>query len=190
MIEQNFLTNQFLLAMPALTDPNFQRGVVYICEHSKDGAIGVVINHPIVDITVGDILEHIKIPCDSEAVKTLPVFHGGPMHSERCFVLHQRSKKEKWQTSLYTSEELIITTSPDVLAALAANKGPKKILVVLGYAAWQPGQLEVELRNNVWLSMPATTDIIFDVPVQKRWQQAASRIGVDFDKLMSYSGNA
>lgn len=184
---QDFLVNHFLVAMPALNDPNFRQSVVYICEHNAESALGIVINHP-TPMVLGDIFKQLSIIVDNPALAQSPVFQGGPVQTDRGFVIHEPAGH--WDSTLKVGEELGVTTSRDVLAALAAGSGPGRTFVALGYAGWASGQLETELAANSWLSMPADRRIIFDTPVAERWQAAARLLGVDIALLPGDAGHA
>jgi putative transcriptional regulator len=185
-VETN-LTNHFLIAMPRLEDPNFFHTVTYICEHNRDGAMGIVINRPM-ELHLGDIFEQLEIQVSSPKATEQPVYLGGPVQSDRGFVLHDSATE--WSSTLRINSEISVTTSLDILEAIAADKGPKNILVALGYAGWGAGQLESELAQNAWLSGPAQSDIIFDRPSQERWQAAADLLGVDLNLLSGDTGHA
>lgn len=181
------LTNHFLIAMPQLEDPNFFHTVTYICEHSDDGAMGIVINRPM-ELHLADIFEQLKIPIASEKVSEQPVYIGGPVQSDRGFVLHDSNSD--WASTLRVTPQISVTTSLDILEAIAAGKGPEQNLVALGYASWGAGQLESELAQNAWLSGPAESDIIFKRASKERWQAAADLLGVDLNLLSSDAGHA
>jgi len=183
---QDFLTNQFLVAMPSLTDPNFQHSVVYICEHSAESALGIIINRT-TDIVLNDIFKQLSITAEAPHVGQQPVFQGGPIQMERGFVIHE--PPGNWESTL-TLSDLGVTTSRDVLASMACGQGPQKTFVALGYAGWGAGQLETELAGNSWLSTPAKHSIIFETPVGQRWQAAAQLIGVDLSLLPEDAGHA
>lgn len=185
-MSQDFLTNQFLVAMPSLDDPNFREAVAFICEHNEKGALGIVINRPM-NVVLGDIFKQLAIEDDSGAAQR-PVFLGGPVQPERGFVIHR--PPGQWEATLRIGDTLAVTTSRDVLTAIACGRGPEQSFVALGYAGWGAGQLEEELRSNSWLSAPVDHAIIFDTPVEKRWQAAASLIGVDLSLLSGDSGHA
>ncbi|HWP95114.1 MAG TPA: YqgE/AlgH family protein [Gammaproteobacteria bacterium] len=181
------LTNHFLIAMPTLADPNFVQTVTYICEHSAGGALGIVINRPL-DMRLRDILDQLKLPTTNEKVISMPVYAGGPVLPERGFVLH--TPHGDWDSSLKVTDEIAVTTSRDILVAMARGEGPERALVALGYAGWGAGQLESEIAQNAWLSAPADTQIIFETPYEKRWQAAARLIGVDPTLLTGDAGHA
>ena len=187
MLGTSYFTNQFLIAMPALADPNFHQSVTFICEHNEDGALGIVINQP-TDIRLGELLDHLDIQTDDTSVADNPVYNGGPVEMERGFVLHQ--PVGEWEGSLEIADGLALTTSSDILRAIAEGHGPRRYLVALGYAGWDAGQLEQEMADNAWLTSPANPDIIFDTPVQNRWRAAAEQLGVDLDLLSGGAGHA
>jgi len=181
------LTNHFLIAMPALQDPNFHRSVTLICQHNQEGAMGVVINRP-TNLLMREIFDQMDIPATGSRHLDTVVYNGGPVQNERGFVLHDGD--ENWASSLLVSGRLALTTSRDVLEALADNRGPDHFLVALGYAGWGAGQLEQELSQNAWLNGPADYDILFHTPVEQRWNKAAERLGVDLGRLSAESGHA
>ncbi|HEY0634020.1 MAG TPA: YqgE/AlgH family protein [Gammaproteobacteria bacterium] len=181
------LRNHFLIAMPALDDPNFFHTVTYICEHNAEGAMGIVINRPS-DVTLGDLLAQLEITAEPQLNTTVSVFEGGPVQPEQGFLLH--SPLGQWSATLPVTEQIALTTSKDILEALAAGAGPQRYLLALGYAGWGPGQLEEEMAANTWLSGPASAEILFDTPAEKRWQAAAALLGVDLRLLSSDSGHA
>ncbi len=180
------LTGQFLIAMPTLADPNFSQTVTYICQHSEEGALGIVISRPM-EMVLGEILASMKIEIARREVAEIPVYFGGPVQPERGFVLH--SPLGEWQGTLAVDEDIGLTTSRDVLEAIAAGEGPEKFLVALGYAGWGRGQLEQEMMDNAWLNVPADPEILFDLPPSRRWKAAASRLGIDLDLLSSQAGH-
>ncbi len=181
------LSNHFLIAMPSLADPNFARTVTLICEHSSEGAMGIVINRT-TDLALGDILQQMGIDTDSTNKRNMPVHLGGPVQTNRGFVLHE--PLGKWESTLPITESLGVSTSRDILAAIAENRGPDKCLVALGYAGWGAGQLEREIAENSWLNGPVDRLIIFDTPVEHRWQSAAKLVGVDLSTLSGDAGHA
>ena len=181
------LTNHFLIAMPGLEDPNFFHTVTYICEHTSDGAMGIVINRPM-DLRLADIFEQLEIKISSPVIAEQPIYLGGPVQSDRGFVLHDSSTE--WNSTLRVTAGISVTTSLDILEAIASEKGPQHSLIALGYAGWSAGQLEQELAQNAWLSGPAESDIIFKRASQERWQAAADLLGVDINLLSSDAGHA
>ncbi len=183
----NSLSNHFLIAMPALDDPNFHHTTTYICEHDEDGALGIVINRPL-NMRLAEILKHMDIEPGSEEISAAPVYMGGPVQSDRGFVLHEPAGD--WEATLKVTDEIAITSSRDILQAIAAGEGPARAIVTLGYAGWGAGQLEQELANNTWLSGPASTKIVFDTPSEQRWEAAAALLGIDLNLLSSDAGHA
>lgn len=181
------LANQFLIALPALADSPFAKTVTLICQHDADGAMGVVVNRP-AEYTLGEVFEQMGIASEDDALRAQPVLAGGPVHPERGFVLHDG--KGEWDSSLEIAEGLSVTTSRDILEAMARGEGPRHVAVALGCAGWGAGQLEHELVDNSWLTAPADGEILFALPLQQRWQAAASRIGVDMARMADYSGHA
>lgn len=189
MQESNYLAGQLLIAMPSLHDPNFYHAVMYLCEHSADGAMGIIINQPL-DVTINDLLHHLKIEASnttklSELEK--PVLSGGPIARERGFVLH--TPTTDWESTLVVNHQFAITTSRDILVALIENRAPEQCFVAMGYAGWEAGQLEVEVAQNMWLTCPATPELLFEVPYAQRWRAAAQSIGVDLDKITGDVGH-
>jgi putative transcriptional regulator len=183
----HFLTDHFLIAMPALDDPNFQRSVTLICQHDANGAMGIVINR-IADYTVGELLVQLDIRTDSAELAELAIVAGGPVQPERGFVLHDDARE--WGSTLRFGRGLAVTTSRDILAAMARGDGPENVLVALGYAGWTAGQLEEELAQNSWLTAPADQAILFRTPLADRWHAAARAMGVDLTRLADYAGHA
>lgn len=181
------LSNHFLIAMPTLEDPNFHHTTTYICEHDEDGALGLVINRPL-NMRLGDILKHMDIEAGSEEIAARTVYMGGPVQNDRGFVLHEPTGD--WEATLRVTDNIGVTSSSDILAAIAAGEGPRRSLVTLGYAGWGAGQLEQEIADNAWLSGPANLDILFDTPFEQRWLAAAALIGVDLNLLTGEMGHA
>jgi len=183
----SFFANHLLIALPALQDPNFSRTVALICQHDADGAMGVVVNRPS-EYAFGDLLDQMNIVLRDERLRECRVLAGGPVHPERGFVLHDGD--DGWDSSLEIGEGLYVTTSRDVLEAMAAGDGPEHATVALGCAGWGKGQLERELTQHSWLTVPSDPQLIFDTPLDARWQAAAGRIGVDMMHIASHSGRA
>ena len=187
------LTNQFLIAMPGMAaDDNFSGAVVYLCEHTEKGALGLVINKPI-DITLRNLFEKVELSLTRDDLAESPVYFGGPVQTERGFVLHERQSDA---TSPYSSTMSIpgggldMTTSKDVLEAVSNGAGPKKLLITLGYSGWGAGQLEDELGRNGWLTVDATPEVIFDTPIEQRYDRALSLLGFDPRMLSQEAGHA
>lgn len=184
------LTNHFLVAMPSLQDTFFERTVIYICEHDSKGAMGLVINRPF-DIPVSELLEQMELQaphiCHPDSLDA-PVMVGGPVNPERGFVLH--SPQANWSNSVKLSDDLMMTTSRDILAVMGTDKAPEQAMVILGYSGWSKDQLEQELAENSWLTIPATNEIIFNVPFEDRWQQATRALGFDVWQMSHQTGHA
>ncbi len=187
MIETTFLNGQFLIAMPGLKDPNFAHSVTYICEHNDEGALGLVINQAS-KVTFGELLEHMSQDPPIPDARQIPVLFGGPVQRDRGFVLHKPIGS--WDATLAVRSDLGLSTSRDILLALAKGEGPKQALIALGYAGWGAGQLEEEMAANAWLSGPADPAVIFETPLEKRWQAAAARLGVELSTLSGDVGHA
>ncbi len=181
------LTNQFLIAMPALEDPNFARTVTYVCAHNEEGAMGIVINRPL-NIELGEVLTQMKLESEDPAIITRPVFQGGPVHRDRGFIIHRPAGD--WGSTIQVTDQIAISTSREILAAISKGTGPNDLLVALGYAGWGAGQLEHEMAQNAWLSGPASLDIIFNAPPEKRWERAAAHVGIDIARLSTDVGHA
>jgi putative transcriptional regulator len=184
------LTNQFLIAMPGMGDDTFAGAVIYLCEHNEQGALGLVINKPI-DIKLKRLFEKVELPLEIESLAEQPVFFGGPVQTERGFVLHDRNPDAMpYSSTLSIPGGLEMTTSKDVLEALSNGHGPKRLLVTLGYTGWAAGQLEDELGRNGWLTVDASPEIIFDTPVEQRYGRAVSLLGFDPAMLSQQAGHA
>ena len=159
------LTDHFLIAMPAMADPNFTRTLTYIAEHNENGAMGIIVNRP-TDMRLATLFERIDIPFEQPDFADLPVYFGGPVQSDRGFVLHRPAGD--WHSTLRVSDSVALTSSRDVLQAIGAQGEPREVLVTLGYAGWAAGQLEQELMDNAWLTVPADMSIVFDLPPEER----------------------
>lgn len=181
------LTGHFLIAMPAMTDPYFAKSLTLICEHNADGAIGIVINRPI-DMQFDTLFQQINLDLKDNPLASSAVHFGGPVQTERGFVLHQPA--EAWQSTIAVSSDTALTTSRDILEALANGNGPEKILITLGYAGWSSGQLEQEIGLNAWLSVPADSAVIFDLPDTDKLDAAMELLGVNFGQLSEGAGHA
>lgn len=181
------LTNHFLIAMPGLQDPNFARTVTYVCEHTDQGAMGIVINRP-TEVTLGELLSQLDIPTRLPTVRDTPVYQGGPVQTDRGFVLHTAGPS--FDSTLNINSRISVTTSRDVLEAIASGEGPEQTLIALGYAGWGGGQLEQEMSANAWLSGPADDHIIFRLDAESRWLAAAKLLGVDMNLLSGEAGHA
>lgn len=183
-IDARNLTGMFLIAVPSLKDPNFEQTVVLICDHTKDGAFGIVVNRILLNSFV-PLLGGLDI---KDCVTDIPVFYGGPVKPDQGYILYASSKN--YQPSIKIDNKLILTTAREILIDIAAAKGPKKFLFALGFAGWAPGQLEHELMIDSWLVAPAINKIIFDIPVNERWKASADSIGVDITRLVQRQGMA
>lgn len=173
--------------MPGMEDPNFSTTVTLICEHNDEGALGIVINRPLT-LKLGGLFEQLDLKDADVRAAENPVMLGGPVGPERGFVLH--GSERSYENSIAVSSDIHLTLSRDILDAMAAGNGPNKSLVALGYAGWEPGQLETEMLANSWLSVPASTDIVFDTPFAERWTQAARTIGIDMHQISPDAGHA
>jgi len=181
------LTNHFLIAMPNMVDPYFAKSLTYICEHNENGALGLVVNRPI-EMTLGTLFERLSLPLASANLGGEPVYFGGPVQTDRGFVLHQ--PVGQWQSTLSVRDSVGLTTSKDVLEALGQGGGPSKSLVTLGYSGWAAGQLENEIGQNAWLTVEAQNAIMFDMPADERLPAAMQLLGLDFAKLSEEAGHA
>ena len=179
--------NHLLIALPSLHDSCFERSVTLVCQHDGDGAMGVMVNRSS-EYTVGEILQQMGVSCDDQSLCSQQVLSGGPVHPERGFVLHDGDRA--WDSSLPVGGGLYLTTSRDVLEAMARGEGPARALVALGCAGWGAGQLEQELVDDSWLLVPNRSDVLFELPLAQRWQAAAGSIGVDLVNHASHSGHA
>jgi len=181
------LTDHFLIAMPALEDPYFSNALVYICQHNDNGALGIIVNRPI-DMNLAGLFEKIDIKLEAEQLAKLPVYFGGPVQLDRGFVLHR--PVGLWQSTLAVNGEVGLTSSRDVLASVGSAGLPSEIIVSLGYAGWEAGQLEEELAQNSWLTVPAKAEILFDLPPEERLPAAMQKLGVSFTQLSDIAGHA
>ncbi|GAB2523088.1 YqgE/AlgH family protein [Lysobacter humi (ex Lee et al. 2017)] len=182
------LANQLLIALPSLAEPSFSKSVALVCQHDEDGALGIVVNRPS-EYTLGEVLNQMGYDGGTEALRAQVVLNGGPVHRERGFVIHDGGTR--WDSTLAIGDDLWLTTSREILEAMANGEGPEHAVVALGCAGWGAGQLEQELSiDNSWLTAPADPDLLFDTPLDERWQAAAGRIGVDFARLADYTGRA
>lgn len=181
------LRDHFLLAMPALSEGIFSHSITYICEHGESGAMGIVINQPL-ELSVEEIFEHLQITPRRD-FSSQPVMAGGPVQIDHGFVLH-RNCDTQWEASLKVTPQITLTTSRDILRAIADDEGPRDHLIALGYAGWSAGQLEQELAENSWLTLPADSDIIFATPAEKRLGAAAAQLGIDMNLISGDAGHA
>jgi len=185
------LANHFLIAMPAMTDPNFAHTLTFICEHNAEGALGIIVNRPI-DMSVASLLERVNIPIEADFAKAelagLPIHFGGPVQTDRGFVLHR--PKGEWHSTLSVTEEIGLTSSRDILQAMGESGVPHDVVISLGYAGWAAGQIEWELSQNAWLTVAATPDILFSLPPEERLPAAMQLLGIDFANLSEVAGHA
>jgi len=181
------LTNHFLIAMPALADPNFHHTVTYMCDHNPEGAMGLVINRPM-EMGMGELFRYLNINDYDIALDDLPIYQGGPVQTERGFVLH--TPFGNWEASIEVAPDINMTMSQDIIDAIAHGEGPKQYIIALGYAGWGEGQLEQELASNAWLNGPAESAIIFDTSIEQRWNASAALLGVDISQLSNDIGHA
>lgn len=186
-MEFTSLTDHFIIAMPDLMDPNFDHTVTYICEHDETGSFGIVINRS-TDITLAEVMLQMQIEASDASKHQHTVFLGGPVQQGRGFVLHR--PLGSWSSTLQINPRVALTSSRDIIEAIAKGQGPADAIVALGYAGWAPGQLEQELADNTWLSCPANEQILFEVPAAGRWQASADIIGVDMQLLSHDAGHA
>ncbi|HID45099.1 MAG TPA: YqgE/AlgH family protein [Chromatiaceae bacterium] len=187
MSEASSLTNHFLIALPTLRDPNFFRTVTYICEHTAEGTMGIIVNRPSA-LELTDILQHMDIAETPDTPADMRIFIGGPVQEDRGFLLHSPAKR--WDSTLLIEDDLAVTTSQDLVRAIARNEGPEEILFALGYAGWGPGQLEQELQQDAWIFGAASKEILFHTPIEARWEAAATLAGVDVNLISNIGGHA
>jgi len=180
-------THHFLIAMPAMADPHFSQTLTYVCEHNEDGALGIVVNKP-TDMTFSSLFEQIDVPLDDTELRNRPVHFGGPVQIDRGFVLHR--PLGNWQSTLAVDDDVGLTTSKDVLEAVARGEGPRDVLVSLGYAGWSAGQLEQEIAQNAWLTVAADPGVLFDMPVEEKLPAAMRLLGIDPTRLSDDVGHA
>ncbi|MFV0276282.1 MAG: YqgE/AlgH family protein [Parahaliea sp.] len=181
------LRDHFLLAMPSITEGIFSHSITYICEHGESGAMGIVLNRPL-DLSLAEIFEHLDIDTVDDFSES-PVMAGGPVQLDHGFVLH-RDPASQWEASLKITDGISLTTSRDILRAIAKGHGPREYLIALGYAGWSAGQLEAELASNSWLTLPASSEIIFTTPYQCRLAAAAAKLGIDMNLISNQAGHA
>ncbi|MCK4840387.1 MAG: YqgE/AlgH family protein [Methylococcales bacterium] len=187
MTDFSYLNNQFLIAMPNLADTNFSHTVSYLCQHNEEGALAIVINRT-TGMFLPQILEQMEIDASLPQIKDTPVFAGGPVQQDRGFIIHNQDE-QVWDASIAISETTSLTSSRDILEAIAEGKGPSQYLIALGYAGWGAGHLENEIINNSWLNTPFQEDILYHTPIQQRWKQAANQLGIDINRLTAPAGH-
>lgn len=180
--------NHFLVAMPVMQDVNFAHAVIYVCVHNEEGAMGMAINRPMLDLNMGEVMQQMSITLTDDNLKQAPVLLGGPVQPERGFLIHKPGSR--WQSTLSVADDIAVTSSQDILQALAGGDGPQDFLMVLGFSGWSEGQLEQELANNAWLTVPADPKILFDTPFNERWEAAGSLLGIHMGDLSDEVGHA
>ncbi len=188
------LTNHLIIAMPGLADPMFEKSVSFICQHTDKGAMGLTINRPL-EVTFADLLKQLDIPLKNDTLSSrfasTPVFLGGPVETEHGFVLHSsKHASDSWGQSLKINDDLSLSSSRDILNAIASGEGPDRFLVALGYAGWSEGQIEREMQENSWLNVPADNEILFNTPYEQRWESAAMKLGIDIHLISGDIGHA
>lgn len=181
------LKDHFLIAMPNLLDPNFYQSVTYIIEHNEEGAMGMVINQPL-EVDLNELFEHLEIKTSKNFIGDKKIMSGGPVQIERGFIVH--SPSGQWESTMELNKDIAVTTSQDILTAISKDQGPKNIEIILGYAGWGAGQLDQEMLENSWLSVPANPEILFHTPAKFRWKAAAKLIGIDISQLSSAAGHS
>jgi len=175
------LRNHLMIALPAMEDDNFSRSVVYLCDMDPQGALGLIINRPL-SMTLGDLFQQLDIIVEDSQIEHCPVMFGGPVHSDRGFVLHE-DDGQSWDSSMQVSDTLKLTSSMDILKSIASGKGPRYFLVALGCAGWTIAQLTDELKTDDWLTVESHDPILFDVPVEKRRKEAVAHLGIDLELM-------
>ena len=180
-------THHFLIAMPTMADPRFSQTLTYVCEHNEDGALGIVINKP-TEMTLSSLFEQIDVPLSNEELRRTPVHFGGPVQVDRGFVLHR--PLGNWQSTLAVDDDVGLTTSKDVLEAVARGEGPKDVIISLGYAGWSAGQLEEEIAQNAWLTVAANASVLFETPAAAKLPAAMRLLGIDISRLSGDGGHA
>jgi putative transcriptional regulator len=187
MPNHDYLNSQFLIAMPSLGDPNFHETVIYIWEHNAGGALGIVINRPMT-VTLGEVFSQLELEVTAPETARQPIYAGGPVEPRRGFVIHK--PVGDWQATLEIADDIAVTSSQDILAAMAQGDGPPQSLFAVGCAGWGAGQLEQEFADNAWLTTPATPDLLFEMEPDERWHAAARLIGIDINMLSGDAGHA
>ena len=187
MSEEGSLTNHLLVAMPGLDDPHFAQTVTLVCEHGERGALGIVLNKPLT-MRLSEVLSQMKLPAHADSIGEQIVLRGGPVHQDRGFVLHRPGGS--WESTHRISDHIQVTTSRDILAAMARGEGPQDAFIALGYAQWEAGQLERELKENSWLTLPVSDAVLFDLPYEDRWAAAWRSLGVDVATVSQHARHA
>lgn len=182
------LANHILIAMPSMQDPNFARAVIYICEHHVQGTVGLIINRPLPSVSMQLVFDQLHIDTAVSQQQQRPLLFGGPLQPERGFVIHRPFGH--WHSSLLLQDEVTVTTSNDIIRAIAVNEGPTDSLVTLGFSGWDENQLEQEVMNNAWLVCPYNSALLYEVPFDERWEYAGLTLGVRMNELTAHSGHA
>ncbi|ALJ35632.1 YqgE/AlgH family protein [Azospirillum brasilense] len=183
----DYLTGQLLIAMPGMTDPRFQRTVIYMCAHNEDGAMGLVVNRLFGSVTFEDLLEQLEIEIQ-EPIANMPVHYGGPVESGRGFVLHSTDYVR--DGTLVVDDEVALTATIDILRAISEDRGPRRNILLLGYAGWGPGQLDAEIQANGWLNVPCDETLLFDPELDTKWERSIAKLGVSLSMLSAEAGHA
>lgn len=185
--EELKLQNQLLIAMPGMGDKRFEHAVILVARHTQEGCFGVAINHPTRTL-LGDLFKHLKVPYTNTDLAAMPVLRGGPVQPEQGFVIHDT--EQSWENTIRISDDLAITASKDILTDIANEQGPENFVLALGCASWNAGQIEGEMLENTWLSCPAESSILFDMPYPLRWQNSSQSLGIDLRMMSDSSGHA
>ena len=184
-----YLTGQLLVAMPGMTDPRFERAVIYMCVHSlEEGAMGLIVNKPLPDVRFGDILSNLKIPARSNSCTSIQVHRGGPVQTQLGFILHSGDYQK--EGTLVVDSEISLSTTTEILRAIAEGNGPEKNLMALGYAGWDSQQLDDEIKRNAWLNVPADAELLFSREYDNKWERALAKLGIAAHQLSSTAGHA
>ncbi len=184
------LTNNLIIAMPGLADPLFEKSVSFICQHTDNGAMGLTINHP-TNINFAKLLEQLEIPLDKDSLADIPVYLGGPVETGHGFILHSNDCEQKiWNQTLRINDDFSLSSSQDILKAIAGGNGPSDFLITLGYAGWGRGQIEKEMEENSWLNVQADRELLFNTPSEQRWESAAKKLGIDINLISGDIGHA
>lgn len=189
MSEQDYFPNHYLVAMPSLDDVNFSRAVIFLEEHSSEGAIGLIVNKPL-HLNLGNVMDHLEIKITRPHIADQSVLMGGPVGQDQGFVLHRPWSKAATPTRNNPNSEICISSSKEILRQIATGQGPEGFVITLGYSGWEPGQLELEIFRNDWLVVPGKADILFDTPIEQRWRRSAQLLGIDITQLSDQSGHA
>ncbi len=187
--EEGYLTGQLLVAMPGMADPRFERAVIYMCVHSlEEGAMGLIVNKPLPDVRFKDILNNLKIKPSSETCSDIQVHRGGPVQTQLGFILHSGDYHKAGTLSV--TSEICLSTTTDILRAIAEGNGPDKNLMALGYAGWDSSQLDDEIKRNAWLNVPADTELLFSRDYDGKWAKALAKLGIAAHQLSATAGHA